>query len=331
VSFIPFGRLDYADSNRTHADLRELNLLLEYPDSDLLIGVGKVFWGTTETVHWVDVVNQIDLVDDVNQESRLGQPMIQYNRFTDLGRFSFFVLPGFRERVFPGEEARLRTHPRIIGNAATYSSSREERHIDFATRWSHTIGNLDLGLSHFWGTVREPVYNVALLPDGEIVLHPHYDIVHQFGVDGIWFTGDWLVKFEVMSRHGQGDSDAFRFTVGPEYTFFRAFGTRSDIDLFAEFLYDSEGTNDINPFERDVAYGFRLRVNDLRDTTIEFAGITDLRNAGTFFNLEASTRVHQEWLLRAEARAFAEIPPEDFPLNGFRRDHHLRLVCEYRF
>lgn len=331
ITLIPYARLDSADAERNHMDLREFNLLLEYPDSDLLLGVGKVFWGTTEAVHWVDVVNQVDLVEDVGQEERLGQPMVNFNKFTDHGRFSFFVLPGFRERSFPGKEGRLRTHPRVQPGAASYESSREWKHIDWAMRWSHTIGNVDIGLSHFWGTVREPIFNVGVNSDGEVVLIPHYDIVHQFGVDGVWFKGDWLIKFEFMSRHGQGSEDFFRFTAGPEYTFWGAFGTRADVDVFAEILYDSQGGNDINPFEHDVAYGFRLRLNDLRDTTLQMSAITDLKSAATFFAFEGSMRVGQNWMLHLEARAFAGIPTDDFPLNGYREDHHFRLITEYRF
>jgi hypothetical protein len=198
-------------------------------------------------------------------------------------------------------------------------------------RWSNTIGNVDIGLSHFWGTVREPIYNLSATADGEVVLIPHYDIVHQFGIDGVWFKGDWLIKFELMSRHGQGNKDFFRFTAGPEYTFWGAFGTRADVDVFAEILYDSLGENDINPFERDVAYGFRLRLNDLRDTTMQLSASTDLRSAATFFAFEGSMRMGQSWMLKVEARAFAGIPTNDFPLNGYREDHHFRAITEYRF
>lgn len=331
VTFVPFARWDSADSERTQADVRELNLLLEYSESDLLLGIGKVFWGTTESVHWVDVINQTDLVEDLTQETKLGQPMINYNRYTDHGHFSFFALPGFRERTFPGAHGRLRTLPRVVPDEASYASSREDRHVDLAMRWSNTVGDLDIGLSWFRGTVREPVYNVEVRADGETVLIPHYDIVDQLGLDGVWLKGDLLIKFEVMSRHGQGDEDFFRLAAGPEYTFWGAFGSRADIDVFAEFLYDSQGQNDINPFERDIAYGLRLRLNDLHDTTAQLAAITDLEDAGTFISFEGSRRVGESWKLHTEARVFTGIPDDEFPLNGMRRDHHLRFIAEYRF
>ncbi len=63
--FIPFLRLDTADSERSHFDIRELNFLLLGDPWELRIGLGKVFWGVTEFVHLIDVINQTDLVEDI--------------------------------------------------------------------------------------------------------------------------------------------------------------------------------------------------------------------------------------------------------------------------
>jgi hypothetical protein len=107
LEFTPFGRLDASDRKRTHADIRKFSARLSAWDWDWHIGIGKVFWGVAESHHLVDVVNQTDFVEDIDEEAKLGQPMLHASRLSDWGTLELFVLPGFRERTYPGEHGRL--------------------------------------------------------------------------------------------------------------------------------------------------------------------------------------------------------------------------------
>ncbi len=330
LNFSPFYRLDQEDDERSHFDVRELNLLTVADRWNMRVGAGKVFWGATETVHWVDIINQTDFIENLDGEDKLGQPMVNLNLNTKLGTFSLFALPYFRERTFPGPDGRPRTIPRIDEDNPIYESSAEEWHTDFAARWSKTFGDLDLGLSYFYGTAREPDYVPALRGD-EIVLHPLYEIIHQGGLDATYTIGDWLFKLESVYRSGQGDEDFFMFAGGFEYTFYKIFGTQADLGLISEMLYDTRGNNVLNPYEKDLAAGFRLALNDIRDTELLFVAITDLDDGSTTLSLESSMRFGEHWKLVVEGRGFAGIPDDDFPLNGFRNDHYLQVGLEYHF
>ena len=59
-TFTPFYRLDSLDDERSHGDIREALYLTYWDDYELRAGIGKVFWGVTESAHLVDVVNQTD-------------------------------------------------------------------------------------------------------------------------------------------------------------------------------------------------------------------------------------------------------------------------------
>ena len=80
---------------RTHADLREAYFLLfgEIGDGEweLRVGIDQVFWGVTESQHLVDIINQIDLVEHPNGETKLGQPMVNITYSSDWGIVEFFV------------------------------------------------------------------------------------------------------------------------------------------------------------------------------------------------------------------------------------------------
>ena len=327
----PFYRLDEYDHERTHFDLREFNLLLVNDDWDLRVGTSKVFWGAMETVHWVDIINQTDFVEGVEGEDKLGQPMINYNFDTEHGWFEFYYMPYFRKRTFPGIEGRPRNIPFIDGDEAIYESSKNEWHPDLAMRWSNSLGDADVGISQFYGTTREPSY-VPVISDGEVVLHPFYEIIYQLGLDLTLAIDDWLVKCEALHRHGQQpDIDFQMVAAGFENTRYGWLETEMDLGFIFEGLYDSRGSNPLNPYEHDVALGTRLTVNDINDVIVVTSLIIDLHDSTTVFNFEGSRRIGDHWKMVMEGRSFWNVPSSEFPLNSFRNDNYFQIGAEYHF
>ena len=96
ATFTPFARVDSADTNRTHVDIREAKIDYVSGDWDGTIGIDTVFWGKTEAVHLVDIINQTDAVEDLDDEAALGQPLVRVAYLTDVGTFSAFYLPYVR-------------------------------------------------------------------------------------------------------------------------------------------------------------------------------------------------------------------------------------------
>lgn len=279
-----------------------------------------MFWGVTESRHLVDIVNQNDQVEDLDGEDKLGQPMIQLSVSRDWGTLIGFVLPGFRERSFPSDDARLRGALPIAGDDATYDAGREDQAIDFALRYSHVIGDIDLGISHFHGTSREPRLSVVAGASGP-ALRPHYDRIDQTGVD-IQYTADaWLWKLEAIGRGGHGSYFAAA-VAGVEYTLYQIQETNADLGLLAEYLFDGRDENGDAPstvFENDIFLGARLALNDPEDTTLLAGAIVDVGDRSTLATLEASRRIGADWKVEIEARAFINIAPNDV-LSGVRKD-----------
>ena len=197
VVFKPYARLDSADDERTHGDIRELSWMTYGDDWEITAGISKVYWGVTESQHLVDIINQTDFVEAPDGEDKLGQPMIKLSAIRDWGTVTGFVLPGFRERTFPGEEGRFRTALPMAINDAEYQAGEEDAHVDYALRWNHTLGDYDVGLSWFNGTSRDPLF-VPNNTGTEIL--PFYAQINQLGVDAQATLGSWLWKFEGIVR-----------------------------------------------------------------------------------------------------------------------------------
>lgn len=320
----PYLRWDADDDERTHAELREAMWLRVRGPWTWQIGVGRVFWGVTESRHLVDIINQTDFVEDIDEEDKLGQPMIALERWTrNAGSFGVFLLPGFRERTFPAADARLRGTLPIDTDRAEYESGAKEKRLDLALRWSQVIGNWDLGLSAFYGTSREP----RLLPRFEAptgaVLTPRYDVIGQLGIDLQFTKNAWLWKLEAIGRRGHGRMFAAA-VAGVEYTLFDIDGSGADLGLLAEYLYD--GRDETAPptiYDDDWFGGFRLALNDTEDTALLAGAVFDTN--GTFAILEAERRVGETWKFEAEVRWFLDVEPDDPLLGGFRNDSFVTL------
>ncbi|MEJ2130418.1 MAG: hypothetical protein P8Y95_02050, partial [Gammaproteobacteria bacterium] len=303
LTLVPFYRFDAGDDERTHGDLREANWLRVEDSWALRVGLGKVFWGVTESRHLVDIVNQTDLVEDIDEEDKLGQPMIHFERWTTgHGTFEAFVLPGFRERTFPDEDARLSGGVDIDEDGAEYESGAKDRRVDFALRWQDVIGAWDIGVSGFYGTSREPRLVPALNAQNTVVLTPHYDVIAQAGLDLQYTRGAWLWKLESIGRRGYRGSFG-ALVAGFEYTRFGVLDTQSDLGLLLEYLYDGRGSAEPETiFDNDVFVGSRLTLNDPEDTALLLGAVVDADGESVIAFVEAERRVAESWKLELEAR-----------------------------
>ncbi len=325
--FTPYVRLDQNDDERTHGDIRELAWSKIAADWELSIGFRQVFWGVTESQHLVDIINQTDLVDNIDGEDKLGQPMINVKLIQDWGTLGLFALTGFRERTFPGEEGRLRTILPVDTDNPIYESSKENRRIDFAARWSHFIDIWDIGVSYFHGTSRDPLF----IPNGNFTaLLPVYKIIDQAGLDVQATIGSWLWKLELISRNGFIDRRYTALTGGFEYTLVGILQTKYDLGLLAEYLFDDRGKDGTTPFDNDMMLGGRFTFNDVQSTELLAGFIFDLDNDSRSAFIEASRRIGDAWKLSVEARSFFNIEFND-ALYTLLNDDYLQAELAWYF
>ena len=351
ITVSPFFRYDSADPRRTHADLREAFLLLygEAGDGEweLRLGVDRVAWGVAEVRNIVDIVNQTDLVEHPDEKTKLGQPMAHGTWSADWGALELFLLPWHRERTYPGRAGRLRSEFVVDNDRATYDSAAEERHMDWAVRYSGSFGLVDLGLSYFDGQSREPVLRPVpfdpLQGRFPTALAPHYEKIRQFGLDAQLTTGPWLLKLEAIRRLGASnrprledlklryeEDDFGAWILGGEHTLYSVFDTEAEITLLAEWHWDGRGAERAtNAFENDLFLAVRLALNDVEGTEFTLSVAEDLDHAGRVFGIEAKTRLSDNWSFELEGTAFHGVGWPDDALYDVRRDTYIGLNLVY--
>ncbi|NRA37541.1 MAG: hypothetical protein HRU15_05335 [Planctomycetes bacterium] len=321
-----FGRWDQEDEERSHVDIREAHALGIYENWEFKFGISKEYWGATEFAHLVDVINQTDIVENIDGEDKLGQPMLKASWYRTWGSIETFILPYFRERNFPGVHGRFITTPQPVNiKRASYESSAEEWHTDAAVRFNGAFDRFDLGVAAFVGTSRDPLIYIANNED----LIPHYEQMSQYSVDFTMPVAQWLIKAEGLYRDATSDSYS-TVTGGFEYTQVGVMNSDADLGILAEYIWDERGQQAMTFLQNDIFVGLRLSMNDTQDTALLFGVVQDLDDSGYLLNLEFERRLNDSFKIEVQARAFEDAATTD-PVYAFRRDDYIQVEIFFNY
>lgn len=292
----PRARVNNRDSERNLFDFQSLSWTHIGDGWELRSGIRTETWQVAESAHLVDILNQLDSTGDIDGEDKLGQPMLNLVWYRDWGSVELYALPGFRERLLPGKEGRLRLPIPYDTESADYESAAENLRTDAALRVSALLGDWELALTQFSGTSREPLFNFF---QGE--LRPFYPVIDQSGLELQYATGDWLWKFEGVSRSGFGR----RYSAaagGFEYTYSGITYSGHDLGVLVEYLFDDRGQG--ATLNNDIFVALRWSLNDLDGTEL-LAGVISDADSGEYIAVaEFSRRFGSAWRLTADLRWF---------------------------
>ncbi len=323
-----FARIGSLDEEKNHMDIRELNWLHLAGDYEFKIGIDTVFWGVTESQNLVDVINQKDAIEGINNEHKLGQPMLHFTVVKDWGVIDSFALFGFRERTFSGEQGRPRTPIVVATDNVLYQSKDGDKHIDYAIRYSHYYADIDYSISLFRGTQRTPILKQVTI-NSAMVLQPTYVQITQIGVEAQTIIDAWLLKLETILVDSKNE-DYTALTTGFEYTFYGVADSSADVGTIVEYLYDSRGKNAPTPFNRDLFLGARLTFNDIQSSTVLAGMIIDTKNQTHLWRIEGERRLGDDWKISGEVLLYGNISNNDI-FYANRNDNALKLELRHYF
>lgn len=332
-TFTSFYRWDAQDKERSHADIRQLDFVTTKGDWEVQAGIGKVYWGVAESQHLVDIINQTDGVEGADGEDKLGQPMFRVSHLSENGSLDLYILPYFRERTFAGSKGRFRAPVVVDTDNATYESSREEKHVDYAVRWTETVNEFDIGAHYFDGTSRDPIFK-PIIKNGLVTgLTPHYPLIQQLGLD-LQYTGEETIwKFEGIARNysnGSGLKDYTAVVVGFEHSLPLLSDSGLEMTLLGEYHHDSRGEVANAAFQNDVFLGSRLSFNDEDSTELLAGAFIDIDNKTKSLRVEASRRIGKGLKLNLEGQVFTDVDTSD-PLKAFEKDDYLQVELQKYF
>lgn len=324
-TFTPYIRYEKHDSARRLIDLREALWLHLSDNWESRVGITSVFWGVAESQHLVDIINQVDLVESLDGEVKLGQPMVNVLFYNDWGDVDIYLLPYFRNRIFSEPEGRPRLTIPVDWENPQFESSKEQHHIDVALRWSHSFGDIDIALSQFVGTAREPEL-VPLISSAGTRLIPTYRQIKQSALELQYSRGDWLWKLEAIRQSG---ADTFAATVaGFEYNYVGIWGA-TDLGLIVEYNFDDRGNFATTPYQNDTFIGARVAANDAASSEVLLGLLVDNDDQSKILNVEAKTRLTDSWQLSVDIYAFSSGDTTDPFLLSVRNDDFIEIGLTY--
>ncbi len=310
-----FVRVDLLGDGRSRVDFRELSYGKAGSDWELAVGFREVFWGVAESRHVIDQLNQRDPVTSFQGYEKLGQPMIVGTGFLSWGTIELFFLPLFRTRPFDGRAGRLWS-PFPVGEDEAVIQAGSVLQPNAAVRWSHTLGSWDIGAGIFYGSRRDPRFELS----GGNRWVPIYNTVAQASADGQWTTGRWLLKAEGLVQ--PSGPDRFVGVAGGI-----EFQPADFASVMLEYSYDSRGPAATTTYEHDVYLGGRLMT---QEAVVQVGAFIDTSSGAVVVGADLTRRFGELLVVTVEGRAFWG-RVEDQPAVALRQDSFLSIKLAYHF
>lgn len=339
-----FGRYDQVDDQRSYIDVQQAHVAYFGDIVSVRAGVLNETWGVLELENIVDIVNQRNIAEDFRADAKLGQPGIKLGfPFFSFGQADLYYLPYPRRRPFAGDEGRFQIAAiPVDDDEAFYRSAADgdaERWAEQgAARLQFLFGDLETAISHFYGTSRDPSFDIVLDGATPVALSPSYDQINQSGVELRAITLGNVLKAEAFRRTGEDPSEEddaiYGVGAGIEREFVRIFDTDLALTLFGEYYYDSRSllSDEVSPvsLDNDVFVGSRLAFNDLADTQVLLTSTVDVDTQATILALELQRRFGTQLQVNLKGEAFVDVD-DDPGLTAFQDDHRIVLRARYYY
>lgn len=313
-----------SSKNDIFYDIKEANVNFENSTWSFLLGSTEEFWGKTETLNPVDIINSNNYDEGLSKPNKLGEVMIKANREIGIGDLSIYYLPNFRPNKYPSKKSRLNLPIEVNDDEANYVNGADKNMQQFALRFSGYYEDLDFGISVFEGISRDPFFTFV---SGKMV--PSYSKISQYGIEVQQLLGEWIVKGEFINREGQQNisgslKDYSSGVVGLERSLYGLIDGNTDLTFFLEYAKDSRGVSAHQSNQNDVFLVNRITLNDIHDTSISFAISRDLNTESGIFNSIISRRIFG--LFKTDLEVFIPLDlKSDIHLNSSSKDKSLGM------
>lgn len=204
------GTLYLADDHRAEAEKK--NILFDSATRELYLEVSRgshsarlgrqiVVWGESQLGIVTDVISPRDFSElffITLEESRLGQNIIAYDNFSQVGTWNVFAVPNPRFNETPDEGTAYDTDP-FAGRAVV--DNNLNRPTEYGIRWKKTVGNNDFRLMAAHLVANDPVFRATgTTASGLLKINRESQQYDMAGVAFNYSVGPWLVAGELAGK-----------------------------------------------------------------------------------------------------------------------------------
>ncbi|PSW22273.1 hypothetical protein C9I98_03145 [Photobacterium sanctipauli] len=314
-----FGNWDEQDPERRYWDIREAHATKIWQDFELTAGISRVFWGVSESINVVNVINQADLTESFDGKVKLGQPMISLFYAASEADITLIYMPVFRERLYP---LRPNTGMKLADNAV-FEDGKEDG--GWATRAKFYTDNGEWAIGAFTGTRRVPILRPS--PSSGRLM-PYYIQTHNLLFDGLYLGEVLTPKIEVKAGR-ELDDNFVAINAGVEYRTYPNISNLNEVTLIGEYLYDSRKETVENHGQNDVFIGMRAEIGTDSDMKLLFSH--DLSYASQYLELSLQYRINDYVRLMGKATSIMNASPDDMSLYPYKDEDFVRASLHVAF
>lgn len=317
-----FYNWDLEDEERRYYDLREARLNYSSGRWQFEAGNAVVFWGVSETINIVNVINQADLKESVDGKEKMGQGMLVSRYSGNINSFSIYYLPSFEPLDYP---ERPSPTIKILQDQPRFEKNADEG--EWAARWVGAFDFGDVGLSYFNGIRRDPL----LVRSGEsAALIPLYVKSEHMALDSVLFWSDAIVKTELLLGKEQ-EEDFFAYNLGFEYPTFPSFSWWQDAAWIAEFVFDSRDEKSGSMGQKDIFLGGRFNMGDLSQYELRIISGLDLDHYSKYLDFSFRHRLTDYIQWSAKIIQFMDVGDEDYRIKLVEDEDFIELELRVSF
>ena len=317
-----FARLDAIDDTRNIVDLQEGYVGFTTDRFTLRIGSQIINWTATEAFHPADILNSRNLDSDIENQEKLGEPMVEFRLRVLKGEIGAYFMPVRIAPKVPVEGSRLAVIPGglVVGDVLWVDRNgkpTEERFTpQAAAHVTQTIGPADVSLHVVDYSDRHTPTFTQDTESGDIRATLHS--VTQFGLTYVHVVGPLIMKVEAAKRifrpvaedTGEFDIDEVpdheKAAVGLEYGWTTSAGHDATLVAEGQAVFESprDERKDLDVFQGDVLVGYRHQFNDVNARELFLAFIADVETPNEYVAaLRYSQRITDVWSVAGSAHS----------------------------
>ncbi len=176
----------------------------------------------------------------------------------------------------------------------------------------------------------DPASQTFLLSGNSVGAVPYYQQMQQIGLELVYSTGDWQLKFDGAKRFTNWE-DYFSGVIGAEYSFGDLFSSGGSLTGAVEYIYDDRSNLQPRTFlDNDVFVALRYDLNNVANTSLSLSGLKDIQTDSTWVNFNISTRLTDSAEIDFST-VFINADDTSDPLSGLDDDYFMEFSLTYFF
>ncbi|WP_199610179.1 hypothetical protein [Flocculibacter collagenilyticus] len=317
-----FANWNDADEARRYIDIRKANLYFRKNDFTFGAGVDTFFWGVSESINVVNVMNQSDLMESLDGKVKLGQTFVSVsNRFSN-GDISFYYLPEFRAITFPERPS----YGLPIADHDQYEDDKKDG--GFAARGLFYYDQFEFAVSYFKGTRRSPIL-MRQSPSSPL-LTPYYLQTENMMFDGVYLSEDFTLKLE--AKAGKELNNGFTTAnLGIEYPSYLFADYIEEVTFIAEYVFDDRKLTAETHGQNDLFIGAKFDFGDTNQGRVRFLYSYDFDYSGQYAELSYQYRLNDYVRVKAKVMKVLTAEPTDQRLYALTGEEFAKFSLHYAF